>query len=175
MSRDLLEEILALDARVWPGDAELPRHDPALDPVSMSLVDDDRVVATLDILSKEIEHAGQRFAASGLSMVATDPEHRRQGLGLRLVGAARDEIARRGADLGIFTCDTPLRAFYERAGWEVLPGSVLVGGTPAEPVASDQFDKVVLASFLTERAQRARESFVGTRIALYPGLRDRLW
>ena len=42
----------------------------------------------------------------------------------------RDAIRDSGADLGIFTCDRPLQAFYERAGWQVLPGSVLVGGTP---------------------------------------------
>ncbi len=80
-----------------------------------------------------------------------------------------------GADLGIFTCDRGLQPFYESAGWSHLPGSVLVGGSPEAPFASDQFDKVTMASFFTERAVAAAPGFVGARIELYPGDIDRLW
>jgi aminoglycoside 2'-N-acetyltransferase I len=30
-------------------------------------------------------------------------------------------------DLGLFTCDRPRQRFSERAGWELLPGAVLIG------------------------------------------------
>ena len=53
-------------------------------------------------------------------------------------GPRHEEMVSMGLDLGIFTCDRPLREFYQRAGWEELPGTVLVGGTPQEPFASDQ-------------------------------------
>ena len=135
----------------------------------MALVADGRVLAALDILSKEIEHAGERYAASGLSTVVTDEAVRRRGHGRRLVSAAREAIAASGADLGIFTCDRPLGPFYESAGWTVVPGAVLVGGTPDAPFPSDQWDKVTLAAFFSAKARRGAPSFADSRIGLYPG------
>jgi aminoglycoside 2'-N-acetyltransferase I len=176
--RELRLQVVALHDQAWPGaepSGPGPTHDPALDPLSLLLVDEGSVVAALDILSKTIAHAGAEFAASGLSTVVTDEARRGQGHGRRLVEAARQTIERRGADLGIFTCDTPLRRFYERAGWDVLDGTVLIGGTPAAPFPSDQFDKITLARFFSPRAVRAAASFTGARIALYPGEIDKLW
>lgn len=45
----------------------------------------------------------------------------------------------------------------------------------AEPFPSDQFDKLTLGEFFSARAIAARGTFDGARIALYPGLHDRLW
>src|SRR5438046_5638265 len=180
--RDRRLQVLALHARAWPEDdaGDAPDegglwHDPALRPVSMLLVDDGRVLAALDILSKEITHRGRRDAASGLSTVVTDEAERNRGYGRRLVIAGRDAIRDSGADLGIFTCDRPLRAFYESAGWRVLPGAVLVGGTPDAPFPSDRFDKVVLALFFSPKARLHGETFNHSRIELYPGDSDKLW
>ena len=175
----LYEQIRALERQAWPGDPREPlrepRHDPALHPVSMVLVEAGRVLASLDILSKEIEHAGERYAASGLSTVVSDEAFRGRGHGRHLVSAAREAIAAGGADLGIFTCDRPLRPFYESAGWTMVPGAVLVGGTPDEPFSSDQWDKVTLAAFFTEKALRGAHSFVESRIELHSGSVDKLW
>ncbi|MFI1970259.1 GNAT family N-acetyltransferase [Streptomyces cinnamoneus] len=134
-------------------------------------------MAVLDILSKDIEHGGRTYRASGLSAVVTGAAHRGSGHGRQLVAAAREVIARSGADVGLFTCDRPLRGFYESAGWSVLEGSVLVGGTPDAPFPSDRpgFDKVTLAGFFTDRAKRDAEAFRHSRIALFPGGIDRLW
>jgi GNAT superfamily N-acetyltransferase len=175
----LLAQIRALDRQAWPDalglPARSPRHDPALRPVSMALVAGGRVLAALDILSKDIEHAGERYAVRGLSTVVTDQAVRGLGHGRRLVGAAREEIAASGADLGIFTCDRPLGPFYESAGWTIVPGAVLVGGTPQAPFPSDQWDKVTLAAFFTAKAMRGAPSFADSRIELYPGHIDKLW
>jgi GNAT superfamily N-acetyltransferase len=177
----LRAQILALHRQAWPsqpGGEERegwPPHDPALGPLSLSLVADGRVLAALDILSKEIEVGGERYAASGLSTVVTDESLRGRGYGLRLVVAARETIGLSGADLGIFTCDRPLGPFYESAGWTLLPGTVLVGGTPEEPFPSDQWDKVTLATFFSDKGRRDAERFVGIRVPLYPGSIDKLW
>jgi GNAT superfamily N-acetyltransferase len=179
---DLRVQVLALHAQAWPdpqagGASDEPggSHDSALRPLSMLLVEDERVLAALDILSKDITHRGQLFAASGLSTVVTDQAQRRKGYGKRLVLAAREAIRDSGADLGLFTCDRPLQTFYESAGWQVLAGAVIVGGTPDAPFPSDQFDKVTLASFFSRKAQRYAETFHHSSIELYPGDRDRLW
>jgi aminoglycoside 2'-N-acetyltransferase I len=173
---DLRLQVVALQDHAWPADQPTrPTHDPALRPLSMLLVDGGCVVAALDILSKEIVHRSERYAASGLSTVVTDRAHRGKGYGRQLVEAARRVIAASGADLGIFTCDRPLQAFYERAGWQVLVHTVLIGGTPSAPFPSDQFDKVVMACFFSARACDAAASFAGARIELYPGEIDKLW
>ena len=141
----------------------------------MLLIEGGRVRAALDILSKPIVHRGETYAASGLSMVLTDQAVHRQGYGTRLVEAAREAMRESGADLAIFTCDTPIAPFYEAGGFEVLTGSVLVGGTPAAPFPSDKFDKVTLAAFFTPRAKAHAADFVGARIELHSGEIDRLW
>ena len=174
----LRDRVLALHQQAWPAAAERepgPIHDPLLHPVALLLVLDGRVLAALHILSKEIEHAGSTYAASGLSTVVTDEAERGHGYGRRLVVAAREAVAASGADIGIFTCDRPLGPFYESAGWTILPGTVLVGGTPAAPFPSDQWDKVTLAAFFSERARRDAGRFAHARIALYPGAIDKLW
>ncbi|MGC0417028.1 GNAT family N-acetyltransferase [Embleya sp. AB8] len=182
---ELRVQVVELQDQAWPlpepaeGVAAIgPSHDPALRPLSMLLVDDDGVVvAALDILAKELAHTGGHFAVGGLSTVVTRPAARGQGHGRRLVAAAREEMLAGGFDLGLFTCDRPLRAFYEQAGWEVLPGAVLIGGTRAAPFRSDRpgFDKVTMASFFSADAIRARASFEHCDIELYPGEIDKLW
>lgn len=177
----LRRQVAALQEQAWPSvggapAAPGPVHDPALRPLSMLLLDaGDRVLASLDLLSKEIVHHGRTYAAAGLSAVVTDRAHRGLGHGRRLVEAAREAVRESGADVGIFTCDRELQGFYERAGWPLLPGAVLVGGTAEEPLPSDRFDKVTLAGFFSARARRHRRDFEHSRIALHPGLIDRLW
>ncbi|MFJ8308013.1 MULTISPECIES: GNAT family N-acetyltransferase [unclassified Streptomyces] len=176
----LRAQVLALQDEAWPRDVPSSgtSHDPALRPVSMLLVDGPTVLAALDILTKEIEHAGHRLRAGGLSTVVTRRAARGQGHGRTLVTAAREHMARGGTyDIGLFTCDRPLRAFYEAAGWQELPGTVLVGGTDDDPFPSDRpgFDKVTMGAFFTPAGRAARSAFAHTRIALHPGGIDKLW
>ncbi|MBX6752465.1 MAG: GNAT family N-acetyltransferase [Micromonosporaceae bacterium] len=180
---DLRVQVRAIQEEAWPSESvsdapvDAPTHDPALQPLSMVLVDEGVVLAALDILFKEIVHVGQRFSVGGLSTVVTRKQVRGRGYGRRLVTAAREEMIARGLDLGLFTCDRPLQAFYESAGWRVLPGAVLIGGTPQAPFPSDQpgFDKVTMADFFSAAGRQAQASFHHSRIELYPGQIDKLW
>lgn len=181
LSLTLRRQVLLLQEQAWPSDAPPDFtnpalvHDPTLHPISMLLVDGTKVVAALDILSKQIEHSGTTFRASGLSTVVTDAQRRGQGHGARLVTAAREFIASTNADLGLFTCDPPLANFYTRCGWQVLPGCVLIGGTPDDPLASDSLGKVTLGAFFSPHGQQHASAFLHARVALYPGEIDRLW
>ncbi|MFD3330946.1 GNAT family N-acetyltransferase [Streptomyces sp. NPDC058701] len=179
---ELRVQVLEIQHQAWPSDGDGPSrsaltHDPELRPLSMLLVDGGSVLAALDILSKEIVHAGQRYAAGGVSTVVTRREARGFGHGRRLAAAARKTMIARNLDLGLFTCDRPLQAFYESAGWHLLPGTVLIGGTPQAPFPSDQpgFDKVTMADFFSAASRHAQASFQHTRIELYPGENDKLW
>ncbi len=173
----LARQVAALEADVWPGST--PGHDPALAPRAMLLVDGaGAVAASLALLYKEIPLAGRTYRAAGLSAVVSRPELRGRGLGGRLVAAARAELAAdRAVDVALFSCDRPLAPFYEAAGFARLPGTVLVGGTPWEPLATDApgFDKVVVAAFFTDTADRDRAAFTGARVPLHSGPVDRLW
>lgn len=178
----LRAQALELQQQAWPsapGEPRDVRHDPALHPTTLLLLADDgaTVLAALDILSKQLTHQGHGYAVSGLSRVVADRAHSGRGHGRRLVTAARETIALSGADLGLFTCDTPLRGFYESAGWQCLPGTVLLGGTPDQPFPSDRpgFDKVTMAALLSPAARAHAPDFRHARIALYPGSVDRLW
>lgn len=180
---ELRSQVWWLQEQEWPAPPGAvsppgaPTHDPALRPLSMVLVDGGTVLAALDILCKEIVHAGRLFAAGGLSTVVTRREVRGRGYGRRLVAAARETMLAGRLNLGLFTCDSPLRTFYESSGWGVLPGAVLIGGTAREPFPSDQpgFDKVTMAGFFSPEGRQAESSFRDSRIELYPGRIDKLW
>ena len=102
--KKLRDQVVALQDQAWPPDDAAaegagPIHDPALLPISLLLLDGDRVVSALDILSKELVHAGARLQASGVSTMVTDEAERGKGFGSILVEAARDqmEARRRGS------------------------------------------------------------------------------
>ncbi|MGW1776572.1 GNAT family N-acetyltransferase [Streptomyces sp. NPDC002104] len=180
----LAGQVAALEAQAWPGSS--PGHDPALSPRAVLLLDaGGRVAACLALLHKAVRLAdGRTYRAAGLSGVVTRADVRGRGYGSRLVAAARARLAADPAvDLALFSCDPELVPFYEAAGFEVLPGTVLVGGTPAEPLATDApgLGKTVLGAFPVRagddegRADSVRAAFTGIRVPLYPGTVDRLW
>lgn len=180
----LAEQVAGLEVQAWPGSS--PGHDPALAPRAVVLLDaDGRVAASLALLHKPVRLAdGRTYRAAGLSAVVTRADVRGRGYGLRLVAAARAGLAADPAvDLALFSCDRELVPFYEAAGFEVLPGTVLVGGTPANPLATDApgLGKTVLGAFPAGaahdegRADQVRAAFTGIRVPLYPGTIDRLW
>ncbi|MEV6581661.1 GNAT family N-acetyltransferase [Streptomyces sp. NPDC051582] len=171
----LAAQVAALEAQAWPGAGA--GHDPALAPEVMLLLDDEgTVLVSLALLHKKIRHDGRTYRAAGLSSVVTRDTARGQGYGGHLVAAARTALAADPAvDLVLFSCDRPLVPFYEAAGFTRLPRAVLIGGTPGQPLATDApgFAKEVLADF--PGADTGAAAFAGARIALYPGLVDRLW
>lgn len=188
----LAAQVAALEAQAWPGSA--PGHDPALAPRVVLLLDaDGRLAASLALLHKPVRLAdGRTYRAAGLSGVVTRADVRGRGYGSRLVAAARAELAADPAvDLALFSCDRELVPFYVAAGFEPLPGTVLVGGTPADRLATDApgLDKAVLGAFFAQgagpadgegaddegRADEVRAAFTGVRVPLYPGTVDRLW
>jgi aminoglycoside 2'-N-acetyltransferase I len=77
---DLRVQVREIQEQAWLSpqgsltSADAPSHDPSLQPLSMLLVEEGTVLAALDILSKEIVHAGGRYAAGGLSTVVTRRE-----------------------------------------------------------------------------------------------------
>ena len=52
---------------------------------------------------------------------------------------------------------------------------MLVGGTVADPLRSDAFDKVTLTCLFSDRAREHAAAFEHADLPLYPGPVDRLW
>ena len=99
-------------------------NDPALHAMIFSLLVDSQLASHLSVQRKTIEHRGETYKAYGLSGVLTVPAFRGKGYGEQIVRAATAFMEQDGADIGLFTCDPPLRTFYERCGWTAAGGRV---------------------------------------------------
>ena len=169
---DLLRQTLDALRAEWPGafsGAKADRtelNDPALHAMIFSLLVDGQLASHLSVPRKTIVHRGESYKACGLSGVLTVPAFRGKGYGEWVVRAATVFMEQDGADIGLFTCDPPLRPFYERCGWTLLEGAWLVGGTCARPFPSDTLDKITFARFFSARAQVHEKDFVGAAIWL---------
>ncbi|KWZ42410.1 acetyltransferase [Burkholderia savannae] len=160
----LRRQFALLHQRVDPDDAFAPGettpviHDPRLDAMSfyVSTPANHEVVGYAAVVRKTISHAGERFSIGGLSWVATDPAHRRAGLGTRTVAAATQWLQASGIDIGVFTCDPPLARFYARAGrWPVAARVTLIGSRAQGALRSDTLNKVVLMRLFSAKARAA--------------------
>jgi aminoglycoside 2'-N-acetyltransferase I len=169
---DLRRQTLAAMRAEWPAafsGAKADRaqlNDPDLHATICALVEDGQLASHASVPWKLIAHRGEPYKAYGLSGVLTVPAYRGRGYGERVVRAATAFMERDGADIGLFTCDPPLRAFYERCGWNLLEGASLVGGTRARPFPSDTLGKLTFARFFSAHAQARRDDFAGAAIWL---------
>jgi GNAT superfamily N-acetyltransferase len=150
-----------------PSDPIPPEHDASLDALSFYLVADGHIVSYAAVVHKQIAHGGETFWIAGLSSVATDPDYQGRGLGSRVVGAATQYIAQSTTDIGIFTCDPPLAAFYAQAGaWPVVPDVVLLGNHRDGALSSVGLQKAVLMRLFSSKAQAAAAVLHHTAIDL---------
>lgn len=169
---DLRRQTVEALCEEWPGafsggKADRTQlNDPALHAMIFSLVVDGQLASHLSVQRKTIEHRGESYKAHGLSGVLTVPAFRGKGYGEQIVRAATAFMKQDGADIGLFTCDPPLRTFYERCGWTLLEGASLVGGTRTKPFPSDTLGKITFARFFSARVQAHRNDFVGAALWL---------
>jgi GNAT superfamily N-acetyltransferase len=172
LSDDLLRQTLAVLRAEWPAafsgakSNQTELNDPALHAMIFSLVLDGQLASHLSVPRKTIIHRCEPYKAYGLSGVLTGPAFRGKGYGERVVRAATAFMEQDGADVGLFTCDPPLRRFYERCGWTRLEGASLVGGTRAKPFPSDTLGKITFVRFFSARAQAHENNFMDAAIRL---------
>jgi hypothetical protein len=126
-------------------------------PVSFALVESGLLVAHAQVVWKMLEHSGMVYKTYGITGVFTYPSFRGEGHGLRVVQAATDYITHSDADIGMFHCNPPLKAFYSQAGWLPMEGAVTLIGARANPVVVNE---LMLMQFFTEKGRRAKEAFL---------------
>lgn len=87
---------------------------------------DGRLVASTGMLDLDVEVAGRRFAVVGIGGVIVNARHRGRGLARRIVEAALEHAAGRGADFAILFCHEDRAGLYERLGFATIPPPVTV-------------------------------------------------
>lgn len=102
-------------------------------PISLLLVDGERVLAHVNVVWKTLQYIDSSYKAYGLTGVFTFPERRGQGYGLQLVQHATKYIDRQDGDIALFHCDPDNVAFYQRAGWEARPDAQTLIGSRSDP------------------------------------------
>lgn len=148
-------------------DAARPLHAPGLHARSFFICIDGRVVSYAGVISKTIQHGGQSFTIAGLSSVATDPAHQRQGLATRVIATATRHIEQSGVDIGVFTCAPALAPLYAAAGsWPIAPDVVLIGSRAPGALSSAALDVVVLMRLLSDTARGAADNLLHGTIDL---------
>ena len=169
----LRREIAELQDRAYgPSDIEpdsdpVPLHDPSLEAESFLLRVDGRLVSYAGVVTTTIEACSERFRASGLSSVATDPEFGRRGYASLVVAAAMRHIAASGVDLGVFTCAPRLAPLYTAAGdWQVEPNVVLIGSRDPDALTSTRLGVVVLMRLFSTHALTHEHLLRGATIDL---------
>lgn len=106
-------------------------------------LDGDTLVSQVIVCVQHLQLGGQTFRCGIIDSVATDPDHRRQGLARRLMERAHEIMQRDGLDAAVLYTnpdDHPFH-FYGRLGYEERArASMLLGARPpqsgcsAEPV-----------------------------------------
>jgi len=169
----LRREIAVLLHRVWPEEDGLledtipAAHHEALNARSFYAYADGKLVSYTGVVTKAIEHEGERFVISGLSCVATDPDYRGLGYGLKTVAAATQWMEQSGVDLGLFTCHPDLADFYHRAGsWPAVPDVSLVGSRHEGALTSDSLQVAVLMRLFSAKAIAHKKVLRNTTINL---------
>ena len=126
-------------------------------PMHVVAVEGDVILSYAGVVWHEIRHLGEVFKTYGLSSVFTFPHYRGAGLGTRVVRRATDEIERAGdGDVALLFTMPERVPFYERCGWQAMPGLRCLTGDPTRPVAHGDLP---LMLFLSAKGRRQRAAF----------------
>lgn len=96
---------------------------------------DSGLVCVAGVVFRRGEHDGRPVLIGGISGVMTHPSHRRQGYAAHAVGRAvvllREQTE---VEFGLLVCEPHLEGYYERLGWAMFDGRLLVTqyGVPTE-------------------------------------------
>ncbi|MFD7748614.1 GNAT family N-acetyltransferase [Streptomyces sp. NPDC059698] len=91
-----------------------------------------RPIAHGSVVQRRVQHADRSYRVGYVEAVAVRADHRREGLGHRVM-AALEHVIDRAYDLGALSASDAGAALYAARGWQVWPGRLAALG-PAGPV-----------------------------------------
>ena len=125
LTDDEREQVASLLRTVF---ADAPGHDWAwaIDDWEVAIWDGERLLGRLGIVERQALVGGQEVRLAGVGGVGTLPESRGKGVAALALWAAnaflRDELH---ADFGLLVCSESMARYYERFGWQVVPGPLV--------------------------------------------------
>ena len=120
------------------------------------LVENDLLISQVEVVWKDLEHAGQSYKTYGMTGVLTYPSFREQGYGRQVVDEATKYIESTDADIGMFHCSPTVQGFYAKCGWPPLENAITLKGDPEQPTVSEE---VTLMRFYSEKGRRGKPAF----------------
>lgn len=115
-----------------------------------------RLISYASVCYVELELDGVRYHCGGVGGVMTFPAFRRSGYGGQVVQAATESIQQSPTvDIGLLWTDPKNKSFYNRYGWESLPGLITLIGNPAVPYDNE----LRMMIFTSEKGKKARTAF----------------
>jgi predicted acetyltransferase len=114
------------------------------------------LISHAEVNQRVLEHQGESYRVYGVGAVMTYPAFRREGFGAQVVEAATAHIKASDADFALLFTSPDLASFYEKNGWETLPGMRITVGDAAQAIPHD--DEFMMGCFVSERGQQARAS-----------------
>lgn len=127
-------------------------NEDVVQPARFVRLDNDKIVSHAAVISRTVDHAGERLKLAGLGGVFTDEHHRGKNLGKQIVESATRYIDNEGYDLSVLFCMPHLKKFYERLGWEVVPNeNVLVENKGEKNTVAK--DEIVMARYVSKKAK----------------------
>lgn len=164
-------QVLSFQRVIWPEGftGDLRYRDwitsPEYESRHLLYVAEDLVVSHLEIVHRHLTHEGTTYKAFAPTGVLTFPSFRCEGWAGKLVEKASRWIEGSDADLGLICCSPEKEGFYAKSsGWDPVPEAKVVVGPDRD--RADLLPDVVLARFLTDKAQQRQDAFRRTPLWL---------
>jgi nodulation protein A len=103
------------DGRSWSG---------AIPEARVVGYDGARPVAHLGFLRRHLRIDDGSLVVGDTGLVGVDPDYRGSGLGLQLLNECAAALRQLALPFGFLTCGHDVVPFYQRGGWQLLPGQV---------------------------------------------------
>lgn len=88
--------------------------------------DSGSLVSYTGVIRREGTHDGEPISIGGVGGIATHPEHRGRGYASIGMGRAIDFLTGEGADFALLVCRDELVDYYEKLGWRLFHGDLVV-------------------------------------------------
>ncbi len=120
------EELVAMKAVVYPGPAPSVEREWAPREWGVFVRSDDELVSYTGVLLTEASHDGSPVHIGGIGGVATHPGHRGKGFAALGMARALDFLLGLNAAFALLVCRDELIPYYEKLGWRLFRGYLLV-------------------------------------------------
>jgi predicted acetyltransferase len=116
--------------RCFPDDIEFFKKNRAwhgsLPEWSIVVLKDNKIIAHVAIVSRNIKIASQEFKIAGIQNVFVLPEYRGQGLCRMIMNSAMQQAKDNGFDVGLLYCVPELGKTYAKCGWLLLAERIIL-------------------------------------------------